>query len=97
MQLHFSPNYVLDEMQWYEINAALKYNYYAVKDNWEQARLITYMIAQTNSKRRLKFEDITTFPWEEEKQEDKPISKEDIERLNKQAQAYINTINNNAK
>lgn len=97
MQLHFSPEYILDEMQWYEINAALKYNYYAVKDNWEQARLITYMIAQTNSKHKLKFEDIATFPWENEKDVDKPISKEDIERLNKQAQAYLNTINNNAE
>lgn len=100
MQLGFSPDYVLDEMQWYEINAALKYRYYSFKDSWEQARLISYMIAQTNTRKKLTFNDITKFFWDEDNKEDiedTKISKEDIERLNKKATAYLTKIQENGK
>ena len=36
------------------------------KDNWEQARLISYLIAQTNSKKKLKPTDIIKFEWDKE-------------------------------
>jgi hypothetical protein len=95
MQCHYPPNYVLDEMQWYEISAALKYQYYAVKDGWEQARLISFLIAQSNSRKRLKMEDILEFPWEKTSNEhDTSISKEDIDRLRKEAENYIKNMNN---
>lgn len=81
-------------MSWYEINALLKYDYYANKENWEQARLISYIVAQVNSKRKLNFQDIIKFPWEEEAKETS-ISKEDIERLKEQAKQYINGRNSN--
>ena len=81
-------------MQWYEISAALKYQYYAVKDGWEQARLISFLIAQSNSTKKLKMEDILEFPWEKnsnEPIEDRTmITKEDIERLRKEAEQYLN-------
>lgn len=94
MQCHFPPSYVLDEIEWYEINAALKYQYYSVKDGWEQARLISYLIAQTNSRRTLKMTDIIEFPWEKESdKEDQSITKEDIERLTKEAEQYIKQKN----
>ena len=98
MQCHYPPNYVLDEMQWYEISAALKYQYYAVKDGWVQARLISFLIAQSNSRKKLKMEDILEFPWEKnsnEPIEDRTmISKEDIERLKQEAENYIKNMNN---
>lgn len=77
-------------MEWYEINAALQYQYYSYKENWEQARLITYMIAQVNSKKHLKLEEIIKFPWDNESHDSKDtkITKEDIERLNKMAEAF---------
>lgn len=87
--MHFPPDYVLDRMEWYEINAALKYQHYTFKEDWEQARLIAYVMAQVNSKKRLKIEDIIKFPWDKENNiDDTKITKEDIERLNKLAQAY---------
>lgn len=90
MQCHYPPDYVLDDMQWYEINAALKYQYYAIKDGWEQARLISFLIAQSNSRKKLKMEDILEFPWEKEKEEHTTsISKEEIERLRKEAEYYL--------
>lgn len=68
----------------------MKYSYYANKDTWEANRLTAYMTAQVNSKRRLKVADIVTFPWENKEEEsDTRISKEDIERLEKQAEIYL--------
>ena len=92
LRMHLPPKYVLDEMEMYEVNALMKHEYSATKDNWEQARMIAYLIAQTNSKKKLTFQDITKFYWEKEEEQDTSISKEDIERLRKQAQAYINDI-----
>ena len=87
--MHYPPDYVLDRMEWYEINAALKYQHYTFKEDWEQARLIAYVMAQVNSKKRLKIEDIIKFPWDKETNSDNTIiTKKDIERLNKMAEAY---------
>lgn len=85
------PEYVLDKIEWYEINALMQYQYYSLKDNWEQARLIAFMIAQTNSKRKLKLQDIVPFTWEEdeENEDNKPITKSEIERLKARAQDYL--------
>lgn len=95
LQMGYNPTYVLDKMQWYEINAAIKYNHYAYKESWEQTRLIAYTIAQCNSKEKLKLEDVIKFSWDNDKTEpDKPITKQDIERLNKRAQAYLKIFEN---
>lgn len=89
------PEYVLDKIEWYEINALMQYQYYSLKDNWEQARLIAFMIAQTNSKRKLKLQDIVPFTWEEdeENEDNKPITKSEIERLKARAQDYLYSKN----
>lgn len=73
-------------MRFYEIEAAMKYSYYAGKDGWEQTRLIAYLIAQTNSTKTLKLTDIMKFHWEEVG--DTAISNADIERLRKKAETY---------
>lgn len=87
--MHYPPEYVLDKMEWYEIDAALEYQYYSYRESWEQARLVAYMLAQVNSpKKRLKLEDIIKFPWDN-KEEVQPISEEEIKRLQKKAQSYL--------
>ncbi len=92
--MHLPPQYVLDEMEMFEVQALMKYEYYSRADIWETARLIAYMVAQVNSKRRLNFSDITQFYWEKEAEEhDTSISKEDVERLRNKAKAYIKTLN----
>lgn len=77
-------------MDWYEVNSLLKYRHYTFKEQWEQSRLITYMIAQVNSKRHLKLTDIITFPWEKEDDEDNTkITEDDVKRLKAMAQNYL--------
>lgn len=96
MQCGYSAKYVLDEMEMYEVNAAMKYQYHSYKQGWEQARLVAYIVAQTQSTKRLTIQDIVKFEWEKEQEEDvdTSITKEQIEALKAQAQMYLKTQNN---
>lgn len=69
----------------------MDYEYLAYKDSWEQSRLVAYMIAQTNSTKRLKLTDILEFQWED-KNADTAISNEDVARLREEAKQYENLI-----
>lgn len=69
----------------------MEYEYLSYKDSWEQSRLIAYMIAQTNSTKRLKLTDILEFQWED-KNADTAISNEDVARLREEAKQYENLI-----
>jgi hypothetical protein len=71
--LGLPPKYVLDEMQFYEVDSLLDSYYLKHKDSWEQARLIAYMTARVNSKGDLSPDDIMKFHWEKD---DKPIINE---------------------
>lgn len=86
--MKLQPSYILDEMDWYEVNALLKYRYYSFKEQWEQTRLVTYMTAQVNSKRHLKLTDIITFPWEKE-EENTRVTDDDVKRLKAMAENYL--------
>lgn len=68
--------------------------YLVSKESWEQARLNAYMVAQTNSKKRLKLSDIMSFPWEADHVG--YISNEDIDRLKQKAKEYGTRFDNEA-
>lgn len=65
----------------------MDYDYLAYKDGWEQSRLVAYMIAQTNSIKRLKLTDILKFHWDDEEAVTS-ISNEDVARLRDKAKQY---------
>lgn len=97
MELHYSPSYVLDEMEMYEARAAMKYGHYAYKDVWEANRLTAYITAQVNSKNRMEITDIVEFPWEKnraDEEKDTSITKEQIAYLKMKADNYINSKKN---
>lgn len=56
----------MDKMQPYELNIICESLHLRVKDSWEQARLISYLTAQVNSKKRIKPTDVIKFAWESE-------------------------------
>lgn len=70
----------MDRMELYEVKAVMDYDYYAYKDGWEQARLVAYLVAQTNSSKQLKQSDIVRFHWDRQV-ENTSISNADVERL----------------
>lgn len=57
------------------------------KEASERMRMMCWMTAQVNSKKRLKPEDIIEFAWEKERDRDTtPITREKMDELQKQAQ-----------
>lgn len=75
----------------YELEPLLANLHKKNKESWEQTRQVTYVIAQTNSSKKLKPTDIMKFVWDDE-DSDTSISNEDIKRLKDKAKQYI--INN---
>lgn len=81
----------------YEIEALISNIYRKEKSNWEQARLISYLIAQTNSTKKLKQSDILQFHWEKDDVQldgNTSISNEDVDRLKNKATNYLKGLNN---
>lgn len=89
------PDYFLDEMKWYEVEACIKGLENKNKASWEQCRFISYMIAQVNNTKKLKLTDILSFTWDKEEEDDKNtiITNEDIERLKNKANQIIKKLN----
>ena len=86
-------------MELYEVKAVMDYEYLAYKENWEQARLIAYVVAQTNSRKKLKLNDIVKFHWESDGKEKKAtnsdttsMSNEELARLQNKAKDFLNMI-----
>lgn len=79
----------------YELNLILESLHLSNKDSWEQTRMISYIIAQSNSSKTLKLTDIMKFEWDEQTDnEDTKITKEDIERIKQKSSEYLKYLNN---
>ena len=75
-------DYFLDKMKPYELSIICDSLHLRTKDNWEQARLIAYVMAQVSSQKHLKPTDIIKFAWEKtDKSNTQPMTIEDFERL----------------
>ena len=79
--------YVLNEMDGYEIDWAIRQSGQAYREQWEQTRALAYAVCQSQSRKRLKPQDIFPFPWdkEEHKREVEPITEETKARLRRDA------------
>lgn len=81
-------------MQTYELNEILKNYQYHFRNEFEQTRIISFVIAQSNSTKKLKSTDVLKFEWDNadiESTEKKVLSKEDIEIYRKKAKEIIKT------
>lgn len=80
-------------MQWYEVEACLEGLDHKNRNGWEQTRTISYLIAQSNSTKKLKPTDILKFHWDSEvKEENTTIANTDIERLKQKANQTLNIL-----
>lgn len=60
-----APDYVLDQMEFYEAEMFLAHLDLKHRSSWEQTRQLFYAICQVNSKDRLNPSELMPFPWEE--------------------------------
>lgn len=95
LKLGIAPDYVLDRMQMYEVRALMEYQHYKSQEEWEQTRLLAYIQAQCNTKKKLKLADIIKFPWENEngngkhKATPEVMTDKELDRLKGKAQWMI--------
>ena len=74
-------------MKSYELNIICESLHLRTKDSWEQTRMLGYITAQVNSKKKIKPSDIIKFAWEKEKNIDKPykeikpLTAQDVEQI----------------
>ena len=73
-------------MKPYELSIICNSLHLRTKENWEQARMMAYVTAQVNSKKRLKPTDIIKFAWEKQKENTntkpvKPLTISDVEQI----------------
>lgn len=80
----YDAEYFMTRMPIFEAMEYLASLEYRGRDNWEQARMIAYMVAQVNSKKVLKPSEIIKYIWDENK-EPETVSAVDLERLKQKA------------
>lgn len=92
MQCGVQPDYVLDRMKFYEIEALIENLWMKNKESWEQTRVQAYITAQTQSTKKIDMNDMMSFPWEKkvEKVEDTP---EEIDMMRKEMKAMEDKLN----
>ena len=80
-------------MEWYEVDSCLKGLSNKNKTGWEQTRFLGFIIAQTQSTKKIKPTDILSFDWDKEvDSKESVITKEDIERLKEKAKLTLNKL-----
>lgn len=87
IQAGVSPQYFLDDMQFYELEAVLEGLQERDKVSWEQARMVAYITAQCNSTKSIKPTDIIKFTWEEATEE---VQWNELKDIRKQLQKLNN-------
>ncbi|MDR2138269.1 MAG: hypothetical protein LBP50_01775 [Tannerella sp.] len=88
VQCGIAPDYFLDRMQWYEVDACLEGLRLSERAGWEQTRYICYVTAQVQSRRKLKLSDVIEFEWDRGDSRDRgetAISSEEVARLKEKA------------
>lgn len=86
-----SISYFMEDMKYYELKPILKNLNVSVKNDWEIARQISYIIAQSQSTKKIKPSDIMQFPWDKgynnRPKKDVKITKEIKEKMIKEMEA----------
>lgn len=88
--------YFMDQCTEWELNDLIDNIPFLDRNQWEIGRLQAWITAQTSSTKKLSFQDICTFKWEqksdipEDIQHDQEITNEEINRLKTLAKRWEN-------
>ncbi len=87
IQLGYSPAYVLDYMQWYEIETAMKYQWLKSKEQWEIGRMTAVTTATSMGAKINSYTEFVQFPWEKDSTPTtNQLTTQDKERIKELAQ-----------
>ena len=85
------PITLLEELRPSEAMEHVSLLNYSDREGWEQARMISLVIAQINSKNTITPQSIMKFPWDEQP-EKVEVTAEDIKRLKEQAETIAKRL-----
>lgn len=97
LECGIAPDYVLDRMEFYEIETLLENKWRKDKESWEQARLQAYFTAQCQSTKEIDPKKIIPFPWDRVKvvePEDTPEEREAVRKEMLEMERLMNKENN---
>ena len=84
----------MDEMEEWEVYNFYDNLKYVNRPEWEQTRLLMYILAQTNSKKKLKITDLMKFPWDSEDVETIEDTTENRNKLRERAKQFEKFLQN---
>ena len=92
LQCGIDPGYVLDRMEFYEIEALIENLWMKDKESWEQTRTIGYITAQCQSTKKFEPKSLMTFPWDEgyDNEEITDAEREEIMKEMKEMEKKLN-------
>lgn len=94
LQCGISPEYVLDKMQFYEIQCLMDNLWRKDKEGWEQTRVMGYITAQSQSTKKLDMKELMPFEWDKEKvQEDVPPTEDERKAIFEEMKAMEKKLN----
>lgn len=96
LEAGLSPEYVLDEMQLYEVRTLLSKWNLIHRESWEQTRWQTCLIMNMLSKDKIKVTDLIQFPWDDNYDTTKKDnnSQEHMTNLIERARQFEKNFNN---
>lgn len=81
--------YFMSDLQNFEVELLYENLKYTDRPSWEQTRLLAFILAQVNSKKKLEMTDIMSFPWDTpEDIHDIEMTNEQRDRLREKAKAF---------
>ena len=94
-----SVEYFMDTLQEYEVQSIIENLEYTEYGDWNRTRFLAYCNIQKSSTKKIKPQDLISFPWENEDDNtdqintnSEPLSKEDIQRLKEQSKIISQTL-----
>lgn len=79
-------------MKQYEVLEILKSMPFLNRSSWEQARFMSFITARVGGA-KIEETDLMQFPWDNEREEIKPITDNDVNRLEQKAKQIIEQEN----
>lgn len=75
-----APEYFLDRMEWWEIEAMQEAYYLRSRESWYQARTISLVAAQSAGC-KVKADEFMRFPWEDEAEPEEAVNVDEFRQL----------------
>ena len=97
LKCNIPVDYVMDRMEMYEIELFMNQLHLVYQESWEQARFLSYMIANNNPfrKKELPITDIMKFSWDDkENNGGKELDEKELNALKDRAKQFEKFINN---